>query len=234
MKYEMLYLIPSQYADDELNGVMKRMAGMIEKAGGKVPKDLSIYIEGCNEANFSKVAYETTLDLASMKVNIGKIGALTDVIAYILSISKETLSLALKFKEHVTQTLLDSKHGTETVFDQDKLVAMFNRQGKYKDLGTDLIAEDAALMGINKELILQLLNLLSPLGIYKQIRDLPEIALSRGLSSMTAINTLYNGISSAYGIASMIKEIQNVFDQPKDVSKVWKEHGQDQLQDMPF
>ena len=38
MKYEMIYLIPSQYADDELNGVMKRMAGMIEKAGGKVSR----------------------------------------------------------------------------------------------------------------------------------------------------------------------------------------------------
>lgn len=34
----MLYIIPPQYADAELTGVMERIAGMIEKAGGKIAR----------------------------------------------------------------------------------------------------------------------------------------------------------------------------------------------------
>lgn len=205
---------------------------VVKEAGGKVPADIPTYVQGCNPEEFKDVAYETTMDLAFMKVNIGKVGALTDVIAFILSNDESTLNLALQFKEHVTQTLLDSKHGADVMFDPDKILAMFNRQGKYKKLSNELIAEEASLMGVDKDLTHRLLNLISEEGIYNDIRQLPEIALSRGLSSMSSIANIYNGSRSPYGLATMIREVQDVFCKHQEVLSPRPEHREDQLSDL--
>jgi small subunit ribosomal protein S6 len=42
MKYELFYLVPSQYTDQELGGVMEKVAGLVEKAGGKLARHESL------------------------------------------------------------------------------------------------------------------------------------------------------------------------------------------------
>lgn len=42
MKYELFYLVPPQYTDPELEGVMKRVTGLVEKAGGKMTRHESL------------------------------------------------------------------------------------------------------------------------------------------------------------------------------------------------
>ena len=38
MMYELLYIIPTQFADTEIDGVRAKIAGVIEANGGKVRK----------------------------------------------------------------------------------------------------------------------------------------------------------------------------------------------------
>ena len=38
MKYEMLYIVPQQFSDAEVNGIMERAAEMVKKAGGTIPR----------------------------------------------------------------------------------------------------------------------------------------------------------------------------------------------------
>lgn len=42
MKYELFYLVPPQYTDPELEGIFKKVAGLVEKAGGKVIRHESL------------------------------------------------------------------------------------------------------------------------------------------------------------------------------------------------
>ena len=42
MKYELLYIIPSSFADAEVEGVQKTVAGIVQEAGGEVFKDESL------------------------------------------------------------------------------------------------------------------------------------------------------------------------------------------------
>ncbi len=42
MKYELLYIIPSSFADAEVEGVQKKIAGMITEAGGEITRDESL------------------------------------------------------------------------------------------------------------------------------------------------------------------------------------------------
>lgn len=38
MKYEMLYIVPQQFSDAEVSGIMERTAEMVKKAGGEVTR----------------------------------------------------------------------------------------------------------------------------------------------------------------------------------------------------
>ena len=38
-KYELLYIVPSQYTDDEVKGICETVTGLVEKEGGKVIRD---------------------------------------------------------------------------------------------------------------------------------------------------------------------------------------------------
>ncbi|MBI4598789.1 30S ribosomal protein S6 [Candidatus Uhrbacteria bacterium] len=39
MKYELLYIVPSRYADTEIGEIQKKIGGLIEKAGGAVTRE---------------------------------------------------------------------------------------------------------------------------------------------------------------------------------------------------
>lgn len=41
-KYELLYIVPTRYTDDEVAGIRKQVTGTIEKVGGKVTREESL------------------------------------------------------------------------------------------------------------------------------------------------------------------------------------------------
>lgn len=117
---------------DVLQPSESEILGIMEESGCKSPpQDLSHYARGVSERDFAETAQNVVAMTIRMKVELGVVGALTDMIAHaIYVIEPELLRTALALKEAVTQALLDSKHGTDS-FDTFRVADVFKRQDRW-------------------------------------------------------------------------------------------------------
>jgi hypothetical protein len=175
------------------------------KCVGELTAEHQVFVSGCSEKQFSEIAEYTTLDLAFMKVNLGRVGAITTATAVLLMTDKRTLSSALRLKEQSTQTLLDTKHGGKDFFRPERLEAILSRQGVYRR------AEDYRLMlkglkdiGLPDEVARPVLQALWPEAVLKismdsvweRLRIYPEISLLYGRGAGQALLDLSLGATS--------------------------------------
>lgn len=150
----------------------------------KVPTDFHEYAKGISVGRFMELETETALQLTRMKREIGLIGALSDKINQLLfALAPQKLEAGFRFKELITQLLLDSKSG-EGAFDSKVLFDLFNRRRIYKSIGRDEFEAKLKSMGFPQEAMSWIGDILDTLWELLPINDaiktyLPQYQVAR-------------------------------------------------------
>jgi len=88
-----------------------------------IPKDITDFANGLTIPEMQERINWAMLDTGAMKLKLGIVGSITDKICAL--VDPELLPIALKAKETLTQALLDSKHGLDSLFSVDDLSDAF-------------------------------------------------------------------------------------------------------------
>jgi hypothetical protein len=140
---------------------------MKESGCKEPPVDLSHYARGVPRKSFADTTQDIVAMTTRMKVELGVVGSLTDMITHaIYAVRPDLLRVALMLKEAVTQALLDSKHGTDS-FDTFKVSDVFKRQNEWHSEHQAPVDDAVACLvshGLNVELVQPTIEVLWPLG----------------------------------------------------------------------
>jgi len=167
-----------------------RFANLADISGCKpMLEDVDVYGNGVDLQKFMEESESAHNDIVRMKLHIGAIGALTDKICQLLLQNHGPIALshALKFKELVTQTVLDAKHGISG-YSIEPIVEIFERRGIWATSSEKKALAYLTDIGLGSEstkLIVEAVWMISDgsdksIGVTKAVRrDLPLFATTR-------------------------------------------------------
>lgn len=145
---------------DAMNPRESRFVRLAHETGCKsYQEDVTQWANGVDVSTFVRESYIALEDVVRMKVQIGPIGAITDKINQLMLRGGGTAALAtgLKFKELLTQALMDAKHGTDH-FRIEPIVDIFERRGRWKTATEGKAVKRLVEMGLPQEMVTEVIS----------------------------------------------------------------------------
>lgn len=158
--------------------------------------DAKAWAKGVTLEEFVNESHTALVDIVRLKVEIGLVGALTDKICQICHFVGGTqgLSEALRFKECLTQTLMDAKHGLGA-FSADVVTKIFERRGSWSRRKPDAAVRALVKAGVPAEVVTPIVNRIwvHKEGITATVREvLPLFGVTRyGVGVSDLVNCIH-------------------------------------------
>lgn len=148
MHYELLYIVPIKFTEEELKNVTGNVSGLIEKAGGKITKDenlgkkkLAYPIKGCRHGYY--ILSEMDMETSGLKQLNRDLGLAQEIIRYQIVKKSENVKPPRKPRE-----IPEERVGKqETPFEKDAV----GKEDIPEAKKGDTIMENAGRAEIEKE-----------------------------------------------------------------------------------